>query len=84
VCCDIANLPDKAAVTHLSSYASDSSNATAVDMPVPALTSKAMLPLRQVPQDLNPFHGRVSSDLVHANEDGRVLGSINRDHSAES
>jgi hypothetical protein len=56
----------------------------AVDMPVPALTPKAMLPLRQVPQDLNPFHGRVSSDLVHVDEDGRVLGWINRDHIAES
>ena len=40
--------------------------------------------LWQVPQDLNPFLGRVSSDLVHADEDGRVLGSIDRDHSAES
>ena len=40
--------------------------------------------LRQAPQDLNPFLGRVSSDLVHADEDGRVLGWINRDHIAES
>ncbi len=27
LCCDIANLPDKAAVAHLSSYASDGNNA---------------------------------------------------------
>ena len=40
--------------------------------------------LRQVPQDLHPFHGRVSADLVHADENGCVLGRINRDDSAES
>ena len=39
--------------------------------------------LREVPQDLNSFLGRVGSHLVHADEDGRVLGWINRDHSAE-
>jgi hypothetical protein len=30
--------------------------------------------LREVPQDLNPFRGRLSSGLVHADEDGRVFG----------
>jgi len=39
--------------------------------------------LQQAPQDLNPSSaGR--SDLVHADEDARVLGWINRDHIAES
>jgi hypothetical protein len=40
--------------------------------------------LRQPPHDLNAFLGRVSSDLVHADEDGHVLGWINRDNIAES
>src|ERR1700757_2359758 len=40
--------------------------------------------LREVPQDLNSFRDRLSSGQVHADEDGRVLGWINRDPSAES
>jgi hypothetical protein len=40
-------------------------------------------PLRELPEDLNPFRRRLSSNLVHADKDGCVLGWINRDHSAE-
>jgi hypothetical protein len=40
-------------------------------------------PLRELPEDLNPFRGRLSSNLVHADKDGCVLGWINRDHGAE-
>jgi hypothetical protein len=40
--------------------------------------------LREAPQDLNPFRDRLSSGLVHADEDSRVLGWINRDTRAES
>jgi hypothetical protein len=40
--------------------------------------------LRQAPQDLNPFRDKLSPDLVHADEDGRVFGWTNRDPAAES
>jgi hypothetical protein len=39
--------------------------------------------LGQTPQNLDRFLGRVSSYLIHADENGRVLGWIDRDHRAE-
>jgi len=52
--------------------------------PKPGFHAQKYAGLREAPQDLNPFLGRVSSDLVHADEDDRVLGWINRHHIAES
>ena len=84
VLCSDREPSPKPTVSHLHSAFSRRTMSLAIDGLVPALTPKMMLLLRQLPQDLNPFHGRVGSDLVHPDEDGRVFGWINRNHTAES